>query len=316
MKSDKARQLAGMLYSNNSPQTLAYVEHCLQEEGLKLADLYQMLEMSNVVEAFRLDNGRGISELPHSHRFCEIIYCQTNCSAEYIIGSKQHRLQRGDVVLIPPGTSHAAQFPDTVTEPFVGYTLWISTHCMELLRDAYPFFRPCPDTEGCILHTAGTLWEHVDTLFREAARECELKAHGWEAAIMGITTFLLTQLQRVALEAASAVPEEDKPELLEQILAYVEMFLSEKITLEDVAKRFWVSQSTVTHLFNNKMGISFYKYVTRRRLTEAKNLIFEDMPMEKIATRVGFTDYSTFYRAFKREFGISPQQFRKICISA
>ncbi len=59
------------------------------------------------------------------------------------------------------------------------------------------------------------------------------------------------------------------------------------------------------------MGISFYQYVTQRRLVAAKNLILQNIPMEIVAGKVGFSDYSSFYRAFKSEYGISPRQFRE-----
>ena len=59
------------------------------------------------------------------------------------------------------------------------------------------------------------------------------------------------------------------------------------------------------------MGISFYRYVTQRRLLESKLLIKSGMPMEQVSISVGFQDYSSFYRAFKAEFGQSPAQFRK-----
>ncbi len=60
------------------------------------------------------------------------------------------------------------------------------------------------------------------------------------------------------------------------------------------------------------MNMSFYKYVMQRRLWMAKNLINEGMPMERIAIRVGFGDYSAFYRAFRQEFGMSPRQFARM----
>ena len=50
--------------------------------------------------------------------------------------------------------------------------------------------------------------------------------------------------------------------------------------------------------------------VTRRRLEEARNLMMEGMALEKVAARVGFGDYSAFFRAFKAEFGVSPREFR------
>jgi len=60
------------------------------------------------------------------------------------------------------------------------------------------------------------------------------------------------------------------------------------------------------------MGVSIYRYITQRRLIAAKTLIGQKMPMEEIARQVGFSDYSTFYRAFKQEFGISPRQFSQL----
>ena len=64
------------------------------------------------------------------------------------------------------------------------------------------------------------------------------------------------------------------------------------------------------------MGVSFYRCLTQRRLIAAKTLIGENVPMEEVSRRVGFSDYSSFYRAFRQEFGISPQQYRAIRKSA
>ena len=86
----------------------------------------------------------------------------------------------------------------------------------------------------------------------------------------------------------------------------------EKITLEDTAKHFYVSVSTITQLFRQKMGTSFYHCVTQQRLISAKALIGEGKALEDVSRAVGFADYSTFYRAFKQEFGISPRQYRKL----
>ena len=112
------------------------------------------------------------------------------------------------------------------------------------------------------------------------------------------------------LHAQSSEPD-DNPVLLDQIVHYVEAHLSERITVSDIAAQFWVSPSTFSQLFKKKMGVSFYRYVTQRRLLEAKMLIRSGIPMDQVSISVGFQDYSTFYRAFKAEFGQSPAQFRK-----
>ena len=104
----------------------------------------------------------------------------------------------------------------------------------------------------------------------------------------------------------------EKTELLDELMAFVAEHLQERITICDTARQLHVSESTLTHLCTKRLGLSFYRYVTQRRLIAAKNMIGEKISLEEIAHRVGFADYSTFYRAFKQEFGISPRKFGKL----
>ncbi|MCC8075192.1 MAG: AraC family transcriptional regulator [Clostridiales bacterium] len=92
---------------------------------------------------------------------------------------------------------------------------------------------------------------------------------------------------------------------------YAETHLAEKITLEGAAQSLLVSQSALQQTFRDKLGVSFYRFVTQRRLIAAKNLILEGQPLTSVGEQVGFSDYSTFYRAFQKEYGVSPSQFRK-----
>ena len=82
--------------------------------------------------------------------------------------------------------------------------------------------------------------------------------------------------------------------------------------MADVAHHFFISESTITQTFRKKMGVSFYRCVIQRRLIAAKALIERGIALEAVAEQVGFSDYSSFFRAFKQEYGISPRQFRKM----
>ena len=104
--------------------------------------------------------------------------------------------------------------------------------------------------------------------------------------------------------------EAEKPELLDRIMAYIEAHYADSITIGDLAKQFYVSNSTVSHLFKQRLGVSLYHYVTQRRLIAAKSLIEQGALLESVAVQTGFSDYSGFYRAFRQEFGISPRTYR------
>ena len=96
------------------------------------------------------------------------------------------------------------------------------------------------------------------------------------------------------------------------LLSFVSEHLQEKITVAQTARMLHVSESTVTHLCSKRLGLSFYRYVTQQRLNRARQLMLESGDLTDAAEKAGFRDYTAFFRAFKREYGISPSEYRKI----
>jgi len=277
----------------------------LRSIGFEPGTFYQELEMTSRYVDTHQDisiSNSGVSL--HSHTFYEILCCQNTCDVEYLVGAERYRLQKGDIVIIPPGVSHRPLLPEHMTEPYRRDVLWLSQEFAATM----PHFLPEPR----LLRTAGTQWEFLGDLFRNGVRESEQQRLGWEEAVLGNSIQILVYISRALDDRTAAPLRVVQPELLDRVLAYVEEHLDQKITLADVAKHFWVSQSTISQTFRNKMGVSFYRCVTQRRLIAAKTLILQGMPLEQVNEKVGFTDYSTFYRAFKQEFGIAPRQFRKL----
>ena len=312
MKLADIRQLAAQFPFPSTLQEQQAVHDALRSLGLDPSNLYQELEMSSPLVDTHQDTSFSNATISlHSHSFYELLYCRNTCGAEYLVGTDRYRLQKGDIVFIAPGISHRPLLPKDMSEPYHRDILWISCDLMEQLtvRFSDPDFLA---ESSALLRTAGTKWEYLGELFHNGVTEAQQQAAGWEMAVIGNTLTLLTHIRRAYRDHFSPAFHAEKPELMEQIMAYVEAHLSEKITLTDIAKRFWVSQSTISQTFRQKMGVSFYRCVTQRRLIAAKAMILEGMMLEEVGQLVGFTDYSTFYRAFKQEYGISPRQFRKI----
>ena len=279
-----------------------------QEPGVN----YQELEMtSRYVDTHHYVTYSNARENLHSHNFYEFLFCHNAVDVEYLVGADRYRLQKGDVVLIPPGVSHRPLLPEHLTEAYRRDVLWISPEVMDQLEQLIPAEDRIMAQESRLLRTAGTRWEFIGDLFRHGVREYEERQSGWAAIVLGNTIQILVYLRRAIQDRSAAPLKAEKPELLDQVLAYIEAHLAERITLGDIAKHFWVSQSTISQTFKNKLGVSFYRCVTQRRLIAAKSLIIEGVPLESVSQKVGFSDYSSFYRAFKQEFGISPRQFRK-----
>ena len=102
-----------------------------------------------------------------------------------------------------------------------------------------------------------------------------------------------------------------KKSLLEQITIYIEDNAGKKLTLKETASNFGVSVSTVTQLFQKKSQTTFHGFVTQCRMEKARKLICQGRTLESVGREVGYQDHSTFYRAFRQTFGMSPREYRK-----
>lgn len=285
----------------------------LLEHGLSLGNLYQEVEMTSRYVDTHLSEGGFNAGIPlHSHTFYEVLYSINTCGMEYLVGTDRYRLQKGDIIFVPPGYSHRPLFPAQMTEPYKRYVLWLSAEFLETLSRSFP--SPVFHRQNIphLLRTSGIQQDILRTHFHNGVQEAERKAPGWESVVIGNTMILLPLLKRAILNESASPLQAEKPMLLDLVIAYVETHLDDRISLEDIARHFFVSQSTVSQTFRKKMGVSFYKYVTQRRLIVAKSLILQGLSLETVGEQVGFSDYSTFYRAFRQEYGISPRQFRML----
>ena len=312
MKLDEMRKLAAV----DQPWTAEGQQKMydiLRSMGIDPANMYQEMEMSSrYVNTHRDTSYMAAKVSLHSHTYAELIYCRSTPGIEYLLGTDRYRLQLGDIVFVPPGVSHRPLFPERMETPYVRDVIWVSGEFMQIIRGFFETAEGELQKDYGPLRTVGTQWEFIGELFEQGVREEQERKPGWEAAVIGNTMTILTHLKRAYDARNSGKIHAEKPELLDRITAFVEKHYAQHITIDALGKRFYVSGSTISHLFKQKMGVSVYRYITQRRLIAAKSLIEQGRILEDVALEVGFSDYSSFYRAFKQEFGISPRQYRSL----
>lgn len=313
MKLSEIRKMIQFLPPPGTTVSPQQTHDIILQLGLEPGSFYQELEMDSPYVDTHQDITFSNTQLHyHSHTFYEMLCCRNSCGAEYLIGTERYKLQKGDIIFVPPGLSHRPLLPDHMTEPYIRDVIWFSEDFFRILSNTTSDFSGKHFAQPFLFRTAGSGWEHICELFRSGVLEAEVGQLGWQTLVNTNTINILVQLMRAGMDLHNRPMAAEKPELLDQLLGYIEAHMAEKITLAETAHHFFISESTISQTFRKKMGISFYRCVTQRRLIASKALIEQGHALEAVAEQVGFADYSSFFRAFKQEYGISPRQYRKM----
>lgn len=107
MKPEKIKPYMALLNVSNSQETLGYVERQIKNMDISMKEFYGSMEMaSDTLELYRDEGGFHTFVQLHTHMFYEVIFCQSTCGAEYLVGSDRYKLQRGDLLFISPRVEH------------------------------------------------------------------------------------------------------------------------------------------------------------------------------------------------------------------
>lgn len=276
-------------------------------------DFYQEQTLRQRRAFINLDaNGAGESVPMHSHLFYEILLC-CHGSAEYLLDSRRYRMQAGDVLLIPPGVQHRMMVGEEEGRVYVRYALWVDPDFYETARAQAEMLgyalEQCRRRDNYLLRLAPAARAGIQTTAEALHREAGEQPICWEMCLATGALNLIAQIDRALYYSNTTLPTAENDPLLSSMFSYIDEHLAEKITLDEAARHCLVSRSTVSHIFREKLGLSFYQCVVRRRLNAAQVRILQGVPMGRVCEECGFADYSAFYRLFKKEYGVSPRQF-------
>jgi len=99
---------------------------------------------------------------------------------------------------------------------------------------------------------------------------------------------------------------------IEASIKLIESVLEEKVTAGDFAARVGLSRSRFEHVFKAHTGVAFRRYVQAMRLARVRVLLHDPrLRVKEIASRCGYAQTSDLDREFRREFGLSPSDYRR-----
>lgn len=247
----------------------------------------------------------------HDHPFFELVYIVSG-QVDFFVAGHVFSVGNGTFMTFPPGVLHGVLVHTDA--PYERYTLHFDQQVLRMERRRLLLNAIPADLLGVV-----SIQQAENAVWRNMENSGVLQVLEAMETLRGVEQDKLSELLPIYLEAvlAALIPRAHngrnnhaaakRPlKQLEQIVSWVDQHYTEAISLGSLANRFYLSKGYLSALFRQATGSSVKDYVCARRMAHVQLLLSSGIPIAQAAARVGFGDYSTFYRAYVRSFGHAP----------
>ena len=240
----------------------------------------------------------------HAHDFLEL-YLFLDGSVTYYIEDQVYDLCPGDLLIIPPGRMHRPVIANE-RAAYERMVLWVELDYIARIDSAAGELQAAlrgVGANGYRVPLRGDDLIFAASLFRRIVK----MERGGVFTSSAIRLYL-----KDAFEAYSLVEKEARGEtaVIPQVIRYLTEHFREPLRLDDLAARFFISKSYLNRHFKAYTNATVYAYLMALRITHARRMLREGATAAEAGRECGFSDYSTFYKAFKAQTGITPQEFK------
>ena len=255
---------------------------------------------------FHLQDAQGTKIDFHYHEFCKLLLLRSGAGG-YNVEGQRYNLVAGDVVLLGSRCVHRPEFESGVA--YERTIIYISPDFLQRASTADCTLVDCFDGScGHVLRLSEATRRRLFTMADEL--EQELSGDGYGRGILGnaLLLRLLVEIGRnIRLGQAHALdPLQPSSDRIMQILRYLDAHLTEELSIDDLAQRFYLSKYHMMRLFRRETGDSIHAYISHRRLLYARSLIDQGVTATEACFRCGWQSYSSFTRAYAKRFGATP----------
>ena len=254
--------------------------------------------------------------ITHAHRCCELYYFISG-NGFYTVEGTDYPLTPGCVLIMRYGEVHKLHINSDTPYERISFHFPLSIiennpWCSYLAR---LYTERAIGKENLFCGNADSA-SFIDTCMRRMCRENVTSEDERLALMFSNLTAVLSELCNIrngnSKDPNITISMEDATnEIVGSVITYINAHLTEDWTLDTLEQKFFFSKSYINRAFKQSTGSSVWDYVVLKRLLVARNLIREGKNATIAATECGFRDYSSFYRQYKRRFGISPIEDRK-----
>lgn len=237
----------------------------------------------------------------HTHEAYELYYF-VGGSGIYRVEGTPYPLECGDILIMRPAEAHYIDI--TGIKPYTRLSINFKP---EILSDIDPNGRLLVPFNN---RKIGTFNRYRAENFKSDAYSVFIKNIMTDSPDKRLQTItnLLPLLNEISIAFASVSETEVNKSIDSRIISYINRHLSENITLEDICEKYYISKTHLCRIFKKATASTVGEYITVKRLVMARQLILSGTPPTKAYLQCGFKDYSVFYRAYKKKYGIAPSE--------
>lgn len=246
----------------------------------------------------------------HLHIHYEI-YFFISGSVNYIVENNQYPLKPGNILLIRPMEYHMAKIMND--DRYERYSIIFSEDMLDFI-----------DPQRKLLTSFNSLIFGKPNIFSsndfsgispiELFKSMDVTDQSPEVKRTAVLSNLYALLWELLKAHENREKEKDKAtnSLTDEILMYINMHLFDDISIQSISKHFYISPSYLHRIVKNAVGTSVWKYIMLKRLSVAQSEIRNGTTAIEASRKCGFKDYSAFYRAYIKQYGVSPTDDRNL----
>ena len=263
---------------------------------------------------FHLKDSRAQKLDYHYHEFDKLILLLGG-KVTYTVEGVTYFLKPWDMLLVQHNMIHCPIIDPA--EPYERVVIWLGHDWLRQRSDLGEALDTCFDTarqRGFHLLRFGPE-QRLQYMQNIQALEDATRSQDFGAARMAdiLCQQLLIRVNRDILADRTAQEQRDSYRVdpkMDEVLRYIGENLTGDLSVDALASRFYLSRYYLMHRFKAVTGYTLHQYITQKRMLLAGELIRAGAPVMKAAEQAGFSEYSTFLRAFQSTFHMSPRDFK------
>ncbi|MCX7711283.1 MAG: AraC family transcriptional regulator [Clostridia bacterium] len=265
-------------------------------------------------ELFHLKDRKNTEFEYHYHDFSKIIVFISG-RVTYLIEGKAYKLKPWDILLVSSKEIHRPIIDSTV--PYERVVIWVNPTFLERHStedcNLSACFTLAADNNCNVLRLDPEILRGLRAVLSQLEEACKGSEFGSRILKNSLFMQLIVSINRRVLEAKTdkVMKDIEYDERINKILEYVNQNLSEELSIDAIAAKHYLSKYYLMHKFKQQTGYSIHNYILQKRLIEANFQIKKGKPASEVCAACGFNDYSSFVRAFKKMFGLSPRNYYK-----